>query len=146
VLNFEKGPAFVGPFLLQNGKTAANLHATKGSMTMSKRAALIEKYAADLKAKCQVEADMALLTRVTIACGPSIYDADAETVAASDPAEMARVRANFLIKKLGLPDSPALDAALDAVIETYGRSERQKYRAVVYYLLVLHFRKQAVFA
>ena len=112
---------------------------------MSKRDELIEKYASDLRVKCQVEPDIALLTKVTIGCGPAIYDADAETIAASDPAEMDRVRQNFLIRKLGLPDSPALAEALDAVMDTYGRAERNKYRAVVYYLLTVHFRKQAVY-
>jgi hypothetical protein len=112
---------------------------------MSKRDALIEKYAADLQNKCKITPDLALLTKVTIGCGPSIYNADAETIAASDPEELARVRKNFLMGKLGLPDSPALDEALNAVIETYGRSERNKYRAVVYYMLVKHFGKDAVY-
>jgi Protein of unknown function (DUF2853) len=113
---------------------------------MSKRDELIAKYAQALKERCGITADMALLTRVTIGCGPSIYNADSETIAASDPAELARVRQNFLIGKLGLPDTPALDAALDSVINAYGRSERNKYRAVIYYLLTLHFGKQSVYA
>ena len=112
---------------------------------MTKREELIAKYADDLRVKCQVEPDMDLLTKVTIGCGPAIYDADGETIAASDPAELDRVRQNFLIRKLGLSDGPALAEALDAVIDTYGRAERQKYRAVVYYLLTVHFRKQAVY-
>jgi hypothetical protein len=113
---------------------------------MSKSDDLIAKYAQDLKTKCGIDPDMALLTKVTIGCGPSIYNADSETVAGSDAAELARVRNNFLMGKLGLPDSPNLDAALDSVINTYGRSERNKYRAVVYYMLVKHFGKEAVYA
>lgn len=112
---------------------------------MSKRQELIAKYADDLKAKCKVTPDMDLLTKVTIGCGPAIYSADAETVAASDKAELERVKTNFLVKKLGLADGPALDEAISAVIETYGRSERNKYRAVVYYMLVKHFGKEAVY-
>lgn len=112
---------------------------------MSKRQELIAKYAEDLKTKCKVTPDMDLLTKVTIGCGPSIYSADAETVAASDKAELERVKTNFLVKKLGLADGPALDEAISAVIETYGRSERNKYRAVVYYMLVRHFQKEAVY-
>ncbi len=53
------------------------------------------------------------------------------------------MKANFLVKKLGLKDGPELDAAIDAVIETYGRSERNKHRAVVYYMLTKHFGKEA---
>ena len=71
---------------------------------MSKRDELIEKYAADLKEKCSVKADMDLLTKVTIGCGPSIYNADAATVSGTDDSELATVKNNFLIKKLGLKD------------------------------------------
>lgn len=112
---------------------------------MSKRDALIAKYADDLTNKIKVTPDLDLLTKVTIGCGPAIYNADSETVAASDQAELDRVKANFLIKKLGLPDSPALDEAIAKVIEAYGKSERNKYRAVVYYLLTKHFSKEAVY-
>ncbi|MBA6153680.1 DUF2853 family protein [Gelidibacter maritimus] len=112
---------------------------------MSKRDELITKYAADLKEKCGVNADMDLLTKVTIGCGPSIYNADASTVSASDPNEIATVKNNFLIKKLGLKDGPELDEAIDSVMETYGKSNRNKYRAVVYYLLTTHFKKEDVY-
>jgi hypothetical protein len=37
-------------------------------------------------------------------------------------------------------------AAVDAVIETYGKSERHKYRVVVYYMLTKHFGKEDVYA
>ena len=112
---------------------------------MSKRDDLIVKYAADLKDKCGVTADMALLTKVTIGCGPSIYNADAATVSGSDEKELATVKNNFLIKKLGLKNGPDLDKGIDAVIDKYGRSNRNKYRAVVYYLLTKHFKKEAVY-
>lgn len=112
---------------------------------MSKRDELIQKYAADLKAKCKIDADMDLLTKVTIGCGPTIYNDDASTVSSSDPEELARVKNNFLIKKLGLADGPALDEGIAAVIDTYGKSNRNKYRAVVYYLLTKHFGKEAVY-
>lgn len=113
---------------------------------MSKRAELVAKYADDLKTKCKMVPDLALLEKVTIGCGPAIYNPDAETVAASDADEIARIRQNFLIKKLGLKDDEKLTEALDAVIDIYGRSERNKYRAVVYYMLVKHFRRESVYA
>lgn len=113
---------------------------------MSKRDDLIAKYAADLKEKIGVEPDMDLLTKVTIGCGPSIYNADSETVSGSDPEELARVKDSYLIKKLGLADGPQLTAAIDEVIEKYGKSNRNKYRPVVYYLLCQHFGKQSVYA
>ncbi|MBP4142174.1 DUF2853 family protein [Flavobacterium sp. P4023] len=112
---------------------------------MSAREELIVKYAADLKDKCGVTPDMDLLTKVTIGCGPSIYNADAATVAGSQQAELDTVKKNFLIKKLGLADGLNLDAGIDAVMEKYGRSNRNKYRAVVYYLLTVHFKKESVY-
>lgn len=112
---------------------------------MGKRDELIAKYADDLKNKCGMAPDMALLTKVTIGCGPSVYDADACTVAGSQDSELETVKNNFLIKKLGLKDGPQLMAAINSVIETYGKSERNKYRAVVYYMLVKHFGKEAVY-
>ncbi|MGL4238265.1 DUF2853 family protein [Tabrizicola sp.] len=112
---------------------------------MGKRDELIAKYADDLKNKCKVTPDMALLTKVTIGCGPSIYDRDASTVAASNKDEMERIKTNYLIKKLGLKDGPNLMAGIDAAIDTYGKSERTKYRAVFYYLLAKHFGKESAY-
>ena len=112
---------------------------------MSKRDELITKYAADLKEKCGINADMDLLTKVTIGCGPSIYNADSSTVSGTDPKEVASVKNNCLIKKLGLTEGPELDKGLDSVMEAYGKSNRSKYRAVVYYLLTTHFKKESVY-
>ncbi len=112
---------------------------------MGKRDDLIAKYAEDLRTKLGETPDMALLTKVTAGCGPSIYDADSATIAAGDPKELERVRNNFLIRKLGLSDGPKLDQAIHAVVEKYGKSERNKYRAVVYYMLTKHFGKERVY-
>lgn len=86
-----------------------------------------------------------LLTAVTKGLGPSIYKADAETVSGSDPKELETVKKNFLIKKLGLDDSPELDEKIAEVMERIGKSERNKYRAVVYYMLVKKFDKESVY-
>ena len=112
---------------------------------MSKREELIQKYANDLKTKCNVQPDMDLLKKVTIGCGPSIYDNDASTVSGTDPSEVETVRNNFLINKLGLSDSPKLDEGINKVLDLYGKSNRNKYRAVVYYLLTKHFGKESVY-
>jgi hypothetical protein len=112
---------------------------------MGRRDDLIAKYAEDLRTKCKVEPDMDLLRKVTIGCGPSIYNADSATVAASQPAELETVKTSYLIKKLGLKDGPELDAAIQSVIDQYGRSERNKHRPVVYYLLCRHFGKESVY-
>jgi hypothetical protein len=112
---------------------------------MSKRDELIAKYAADLKDKCGMTADIALLTKVVIGCGPSIYNADSSTVSGTQESELETVKQNFLIKKLGLAAGPKLDEALASVLNTYGKSNRNKYRAVVYYMLTKHFGKEAVY-
>jgi len=112
---------------------------------MSARDDLIAKYAGDLKDKCGMKPDMDLLTKVVIGCGPSIYSKDASTVSASQASELETVKKNFLIKKLGLKDGPTLDSALASVLETYGKANRNKYRAVVYYMLTKHFKKEAVY-
>lgn len=112
---------------------------------MGKRDELIAKYADDLTNKCKMTPDMGLLTKVTIGCGPAIYDNDASTVAASQASELETIKKNFLMKKLGLADGPALMDGINAVINTYGKSERNKYRAVVYYMLVKQFGKEAAY-
>ncbi|AZV80095.1 DUF2853 family protein [Parasedimentitalea marina] len=112
---------------------------------MGKRDDLIVQYADDLKNKCGMEPDMDLLTKVTIGCGPAIYNADASTVASSQESELETVKENFLVKKLGLADGPELMAGINAVVEIYGKSERNKYRAVVYYMLTKHFGKESVY-
>jgi len=76
---------------------------------MSKRDELIAKYADDLKNKCGIKPDMDLLTKVTIGCGPSIYNKDAAA----------------------------------KVMDKYGQSNRNKYRAVVYYMLTKELGKEA---
>jgi len=89
--------------------------------------------------------DADLLKAVTKGLGPSIYKKDAETVSGSDKKELETVKKNFLIKKLGLADGPELDEAIASVIEKIGKSERNKYRAAVYYMLAVHFGKESVY-
>lgn len=93
----------------------------------------------------KLEYNTDLLKAVTKGLGPSIYKRDAETVSGSDTKELETVKKNFLIKKLGLDDSPKLDDAIASVIEQIGKSERTKYRAVVYYLLTVHFKKENIY-
>ena len=109
---------------------------------MSKRQEKIDQYAQDLRDKCGMEPDMDLLTKVVIACGPTIYNRDSETVSTSDTGEMNTVKQNWLIKKLGLPDDEHLMGGIQKCADTYGRSNTRKYRAVFYYLLTVHFGKE----
>lgn len=111
----------------------------------NKRDELIEKYAGHLEDKFRVQPDMELLKKVTVGLGPSIYNRDSANVSSTDERELERVKTNFLLGKLGLEDSPELMDAVHEIMNKYGASQRTKYRAVVYYLLVRHFSKEGVY-
>ncbi|MFP4252498.1 MAG: DUF2853 family protein [Guyparkeria sp.] len=112
---------------------------------MSSRDELVEKYAQEIREKFGETPDRDLLERVVAGLGPAVYNADASIVAASDSGEVESIKTHFLVKKLGLTDGPELDAALNQVFDQYGRSNRHKYRAVVYYLLTRHFGREAAY-
>jgi len=109
---------------------------------MNQREKLIVKYADDLRTKFNLEPEMDLLKKVTVACGPAIYNRDSSTVSSSDDSEIERIKTNFLIKKLELPSETDFDEPLASIMKTYGKTHRTKYRVVVYYLLVKHFKKE----
>lgn len=112
---------------------------------MSKFDEALAKYEAEAK-KLNLKVDASLLHAVTKGLGPSIYNADSETIASSDPEELKTIKNNFLIKKLGLNDGPELDAAIAEVVQTLGTSNRNKYRALFYTLLTIKFKKQNIYA
>ncbi len=112
---------------------------------MSKLDEKIELYTQAAQ-KLDLGLDDAYVAKVTKGLGPSIYNKDAETVSCSDSSELDRVKKNFLIKKLGLEDSAALDDAIKAVCEKMGSSNRNKYRALFYALLAKEFGKESIYA
>ncbi|MCB9248464.1 MAG: DUF2853 family protein [Ignavibacteriales bacterium] len=89
--------------------------------------------------------DDKLLAAIAKSQGPAIFREDAKRVSCGDKVELARVKNNFLIKKLGMKDGPNLDAAIKKVCETFGSSNRNKYRVIFYYLLTKNLRKSSVF-
>ena len=102
---------------------------------MSKLQEKIDLYTEEVK-KLGLKVDIDLLTSVAKGLGPSLYKTDSEKVSSSDTKELETVKKNFLIKKMGLEDSPKLDDAIAKAIETLGSSNRNKYRALFYTLLV----------
>ena len=78
---------------------------------------MIEKYATDLKIKCNINPEMDLLTKLSISCGPSIKNKDASTVSVFDSSKVKKLRNNFLIKKLGLKNTPELNSAINEVLD-----------------------------
>ncbi|MFT3888359.1 MAG: DUF2853 family protein [Arachnia sp.] len=65
---------------------------------------------------------------------------DSAVVAFGDPDELATVKQNFLVKKLGLTDADGLDEAIAAVGEKM-KGVARKDRLTVYYLLAEHLGK-----
>jgi hypothetical protein len=78
--------------------------------------------------------DEALFEKVAKGLGPALYNTDANKVSCSDESELETVRKNFVEKKLGLKDDD--HTAIKSVCEQMGSSNRNKYRAIFYYLLV----------
>jgi len=68
---------------------------------------------------------------------------DTRYVACSDPAELDRVRENFLKKKLGLK-SADLDASIKATCD-HMKVDKTKSRLTFYYLLAEHYGKLDAF-
>ncbi len=102
-------------------------------------------WAADVK-KYQSNADEKVIAGIVRHCGIALQKRDSSLVSFTDKEEVARVRTNFLKKKLGLtnPDTE-LDQAISAVAAKM-KSDHTKNRVTVYYLLAEHFGKLSTFA
>ncbi|WP_298914481.1 DUF2853 family protein [uncultured Algimonas sp.] len=112
---------------------------------MSKLDEKVGQYIDEVRGTLGLEPDVDLIRKVAEGLGPSIHNADASRVAASDPKEVETVKRNFLMGKLGLDDSDDLDRRLKKVMDMYAEKSRTKYRAVVYYLLTKEFGKDSVY-
>lgn len=106
---------------------------------------MAQDWAADVK-KYDQNADPKVIAGIVRYCGIALQKADSSLVSLSDKDEVARVRKNFLQKKLGLTQSDEeLDKAIAAVREQM-KDTRRRNRVTVYYLLAQHFGKLSVFA
>lgn len=112
---------------------------------MSKFDECMDTYKGEMD-KLGISYDADLLKAVAKGLGPSIYNTDSSKVSSADKDELARVKTNFLIKKLGMTDGPGLDEAIAKVVDQVGSSNRNKYRAIFYYLLVKNLGKESVYA
>lgn len=108
---------------------------------MSKFAAKMDDYKAELAKAGVSNVDEALLEKIARGQGPSIYLKDASLVSCSDEAELDRVRNNFATKKLGVAAGADLDNAIQAVCKKY--DSRQKRRIVFYYMLTKELGKES---
>ncbi|UIP07729.1 DUF2853 family protein [Erythrobacter sp. SDW2] len=85
------------------------------------------------------DADEVVVKKIVNYCGIALRKRDTSLVSFADPKETARVRDNFLRKKLALTDD---DATLDSAIAGVGermKGDSSKNRVTVYYLLAEHF-------
>ncbi|MBN8941617.1 MAG: DUF2853 family protein [Rhizobiales bacterium] len=98
---------------------------------------------ADVK-KYAPKANEAAVTGIIKYLGIALRNRDSSLVSFTDPKEVDRVKQNFAIKKLGLTDEPAIDAALTKVHDAM-KADKTKNRVTVYYLLADHFKKLDMF-
>ena len=104
-----------------------------------------EDWAADVR-KHVPDADSKAIEGIVRYCGIALQKRDSSLVSFSDKDEVARMRNNFLKKKLGLTHP---DAELDKAIKAVGdrmKGDRSRNRVTVYYLLAEHFGKLSAFS
>ncbi|MEE9309511.1 MAG: DUF2853 family protein [Cocleimonas sp.] len=89
--------------------------------------------------------DEALVTAIFNSLRPVHGNKDAMLVSCGDDSELETVKKNFLMKKLGMDDSPELAAAVSDVCATM-QGDRMKARITFYYLLTKKFGKESAYA
>lgn len=109
---------------------------------MATQIELIDKYKKELS-KLKVKVDDVLLKAVVKSLGPAVYRDDASKISAADADELERVKQNFMVRRLGLSNGPKLDAMLNKAIDKTGRSSKNKYRAVLYYIITRDAKREA---
>ena len=112
---------------------------------MTKLEELCEKYKANMQKHEIKGVTMKLVTAVAKSLGPSVYNKNAQLIACGKKEERERVKKNYLIKKLGLEDSPKLDAAIEETCQKMGSKNRTKHRPIFYALLAKKFKKTAMY-
>lgn len=113
-------------------------HKPKEAETMA------DEWAADVK-NYVADPDEKVIAGIVRYCGIALRNRDSSLVSFSDKEELARVRENFLKKKLGCTED---DATLDKAIASVGekmKGTRNRNRVTVYYLLAEHFGKLDLF-
>ncbi len=93
-----------------------------------------------------ISCDETLLHAIAKGLGPSIYNKDANLVAASDAGEMKTIKEKFIAGKLGVSDEGKQDEAIQYAVDAIGKSNRSKLRPVFYYLIVKKLGKSSVYS
>ena len=95
-------------------------------------------YLADVK-KYDAAADEAIVGKIVKDLGIALRNRDSSLVSASDPEELARVKASWCVKKLGVTDDSA-DKAIAAAAKAMA-ADRSKSRVTFYYLVAKELDK-----
>lgn len=90
-------------------------------------------YLADVR-KYDANADEAVVAKIVKHLGIALRNRDSALVSATDPKELARVRANWAEKKLGATDGDQIDAVI-AEVAAAMKADRTKERVTFYYLV-----------
>lgn len=129
------------------GRLGLFLRQTFKPRTMSKLDEKVDAMSTYMKEKLGMKTvDKKLLHAVCKGMGPSLYKADASKVACGQASELETIQKNFCAKKLGIKDADKAMKGIKEVCADMGSSNRNKQRAVFYYLLVKKFRKSSVYA
>lgn len=89
--------------------------------------------------------DEALVEAIFKSLRSVLGNKDAMLVSCGDDSELETVKRNFLMKKLGMDDSPELGVAVSDVCETM-KDVRMKGRITFYYLLTKKFGKESAYS
>ncbi len=95
-------------------------------------------YLADVKIY-DAGADEAIVNKIVKHLGIALRDRDSAMVSTSDPNELARVKTNWIGKKLGVT-GPNADKAMEKTIAAM-KGDRTKSRVTFYYLVAKHLGK-----
>lgn len=103
------------------------------------------KKSKEILEKVGVAVDEPLLEKIIKGLGIANQSLDASLVSAADKSEVERLKANYVVKKLGVTDDADADQAIANVLSKLS-DVKQKQRGAVCYLLVEELGKQDVYA
>lgn len=95
--------------------------------------------------KYATEYDEQLVTSIFRSLGPVVYNKDTRYVDCSDLYELEMVRDGFVKRQLGIEESDEIIEDVMANICEVMTDSEFKLRVTFYYLLVVHYKKQALF-
>ena len=115
----------------------------KPTTVTNARNKIVSASADEIRSRFSIDPDMGLLERIAISCGPSIYNPEHSTIRLTESEDLERVKREFLLAKLELPDGPELVNGIYFVLGMFGSFGERIPKVVFYYLLWNYFAKEA---